>query len=684
MTVPSKLVNLLYRIADAANEATVPDDVLLFALDEVCAYMEWPIGHAYIEKERGSGELVSAGLWHLEKPEVNDDFRQLTEKTSFKSGVGLPGRVYKTGQPAWIPDVNEDPNFPRAKRSGEPLPVGSGFAFPVMTGRETTAVLEFFSENVEEMGDEVLDLMARVGTQLGRVIERGRAEEALKAREAYTKTILKNLAEGVITMDVKNGTIDMVNTIAETICGASLEDIQQGKAPLIANEEGKELEALGKYLTKNRSRYLDVGPIQVKAIKGDGTPFPLEFSLSSFAENDAEQLICVIRDITERKETERQLLHGQRMEAIGQMTGGIAHDFNNVLTAMLGNMQIVETLVDEHPQALGRTRAALTAGERAVDTTRRLLAFSRQQDLSLETVEVNGLVNETIKLIKQTFSSAIDIQTKLMDVPIYVHVDKSHLENAVINFAVNARDALEEGGRIVVQVGLEEVSSNKSEKFASISVQDNGVGIPDEILDRVFEPFFTTKDIGKGTGLGLSTVYGFAKQAGGDLVIKSKPGEGTNVTISLPLTDGLIEFEGKNDDSHSPIIGGSESILVVEDDPLVRDYAAAVLRSLGYKVAMVSDGREALSLLNSSEHPDLVFSDVVMPNGMSGWVLIEEIKEKWPDMKLMLATGWDEENEGKNNGTLLGVPLLRKPYSRKKLASAIRQVLDTQFPLHSS
>ena len=675
MSVPSKLVSLLYRIADAANEATVPDDVLLFALDEVCAYMEWPIGHAYIERVRGSGELVSTGLWHLDKPEVASDFRQLTERTRFKSGIGLPGRVYGTGQPAWIPDVNEDSNFPRAKRSVERLPVGSGFAFPVKVGSETAAVLEFFSENVEEMGDEVLELMARVGSQLGRVIERARAEEALKSREAYTNAILKNLAEGVITMS-PDGTIDMVNTIAETICGGTVEDIRQGTVPLIPSGKDEYFESLGKHLITNKTQYLDMGPIQVRAVKGNGTLFPLELSVSSFVMEGEEQLICVLRDITERKETERRLLHGQRMEAIGQMTGGIAHDFNNVLTAMLGNMQIVETLVNNNPQALGRTRAALTAGERAADTTRRLLAFSRQQELSLETVEVNELVEEAIKLIKHTFSSAIKISMTTFKDPIYVNVDKAHLENAVINFAVNARDALNDDGAIEVKVERIEEYEGQTEPFAVISVADDGEGIPDEILDKVFEPFFTTKDVGKGTGLGLSTVYGFAKQADGDLSIESTPGKGTKVTLVLPLNDELENYSVITEKDEGPIPLGTETILIVEDDPLVRDYAVAVLRSLGYKVAMVPDGPSALNLLETNELPHLVFSDVVMPGGVSGWVLVEKIKEKWPEVKLMLATGWDDQNTDEKDKTLVGVPLLNKPYNRHKLAVSIRRILD--------
>ena len=315
MVGPSKTLRLLYSIADAANEARAPEDVLTFALDEVCAYMDWPIGHAYVERDVGSGVLVSAGLWHLDEPDSMVNFREITRKTSFSSGVGLPGRVFDTGEPVWIQDVNEDPNFPRAKESGEALGVRSAFAFPILIGRNVAAVLEFFSENVEEMSDDLLDVMARVGMQLGRVIERARAEEALKGREEYTKAILENLADGVLIMD-EDGTLQSVNAAAERVFQATASDLMGNFHPLIqpGGKGSGQGERFGTYLAKNKDSFLNRGPMEVKVFRRDGTVFPLELLLSSFGPKGVRGLICAVRDISDRKETERQLLHGQRME----------------------------------------------------------------------------------------------------------------------------------------------------------------------------------------------------------------------------------------------------------------------------------------------------------------------------------------------------------------------------------
>jgi PAS domain S-box-containing protein len=378
----------------------------------------------------------------------------------------------------------------------------------------------------------------------------------------------------------------------------------------------------------------------------------------------------------QRMRTEEQLSHAQRLEAIGQLTGGIAHDFNNLLTVISANLQILEDDLADRPDQLESIAIALRAVGRGAELTRKLLAFARRQQLSPRACDPALLLDDVGGMLRRTLGEAIDLRIECStDLP-RVFVDPGQLDTALVNLAINARDAMPRGGRLHIGARLGEVDASeaggeaKPGRYIVVAVRDTGYGMAPDVLARALEPFFTTKEQGKGSGLGLSMVYGFVVQSGGHLNIDSKLGYGTCVELYLPVIASTAEIQEARPPA-SPSARGNETILVVEDDEDVRRAALAFLRSLGYTTLPCADAAEALRTL--PEHPEiaLVFSDVTLGNGMNGVELGEEIRERWPALPILLTSG-DERSAQSTEA----FDLLRKPYRREELSAAIRRKLD--------
>jgi signal transduction histidine kinase/ActR/RegA family two-component response regulator len=402
------------------------------------------------------------------------------------------------------------------------------------------------------------------------------------------------------------------------------------------------------------------------------------------AEGRIINLIGIMEDVTERHNTERQLHQAQKMEAVGQLTGGIAHDFNNLLLVVLGNLEMLEDHIKDDPEARRFVRTSVEAVERGANLTRRLLAFARKQPLQPAPTDMTQVVRGMHALLERTLGEHVQIETVSAPAPWLAMIDPAQLENAVLNLAINARDAMPDGGKLTIEtanVRLDETYAETNPfvtpgQYVLVAVSDTGTGIPPEIVDRVFEPFFTTKETGKGTGLGLSMVYGFVKQSGGHVKIYSEPGLGTTVKLYLPRAHAGAAERPAGAPRADIAETGTETILAVEDDPLVRAYVEAQLKSLGYSVIVAANGREALQRLD--EHPEiaLLFTDVVMPGGMSGGQLATEASRRRPDLKVLFTSGYTE-NAIIHHGKLdPGVHLLNKPYRREELAKKLRRVLD--------
>ena len=386
------------------------------------------------------------------------------------------------------------------------------------------------------------------------------------------------------------------------------------------------------------------------------------------------------------KLNEEVLRQSQKMEAIGQLTGGIAHDFNNLLQVIIGNLDtILRHVADDTPRLKRAASQALTGARRAAALTQRLLAFSRRQPLDPKPLNVNGLVTGLSEMVHRTLGETVSVETVLGAGLWQVEADANELEATILNLAVNARDAMPEGGRLTIETANthidEAYAANYAEvaagQYVCISISDTGTGMDEETLGRAFEPFFTTKPVGKGTGLGLSQVYGFVKQSAGHVKIYSEVEQGTTVKIYLPRLVAIGTTDAESESDPAILDGdGEETILVLEDDDDVRTYSVEILREQGYRVVEAHDGPSALRLLERQGRVDLLFTDVVLPGGMTGAQVADQARKLKPGLKVLFTTGY-ARNAIIHQGRLdKGVKLITKPFSSTDLAARIRDVLD--------
>lgn len=384
-----------------------------------------------------------------------------------------------------------------------------------------------------------------------------------------------------------------------------------------------------------------------------------------------------------RIRSEDALRQAQKMEAVGQLTGGIAHDFNNMLAIVLSGLNLLERRMAKGDQDVGKfISAARDGANRAVALTQRLLAFSRQQALSPQALDANQMVSEMSEMLRRTLGETVRLETVLAGGLWKAHADKNQLENAVLNLAINARDAMPDGGRLTIETAnchLDDACAFEHAiepgQYVMIAVTDTGMGMSPEIKAKAFEPFFTTKGPGKGTGLGLSQVFGFVKQSQGHLKVYSEPGHGTSIKIYLPRHHGKGVAPRPSTSDVLALGSRSELVLVVEDDDQVLELTAQTLRELGYGVIEAHGGAEALEVLDAHPEVRLLFTDVVMPD-MSGRELADEATRRKPDLKVLFTTGYAHNAVVHNSVLDPGVNLLQKPASLEQLAAKVRVALD--------
>jgi PAS domain S-box-containing protein len=388
------------------------------------------------------------------------------------------------------------------------------------------------------------------------------------------------------------------------------------------------------------------------------------------------------RDLTEKLAAEAQIRHVQKMDAIGQLTGGVAHDFNNILTVITGTIGILADAVADRPDLMSIARLIDDAADRGAQLTKHLLAFARKQPLRPREIEVNSLVVEAAKLLRPTIGEQIEVSPKLAADAWPAMVDPSQLSTAILNLALNARDAMSSGGKLVIEtrnVHLDEGYASMNADvtvgdYVMIAVSDTGSGISPQNLEKVFDPFFTTKEVGKGTGLGLSMVFGFVKQSGGHIKIYSEVGHGTSVKIYLPRSMGPGQ-SAEETAMPAKVEGGDETVLIVEDDALVRKYVITQITSLGYATLEAPNAAEALKIIENGATIDLLFTDIIMPGSMNGRQLADEALRRRPALKVLFTSGYTE-NAIMHHGRLdAGVLLLAKPYRKSELARMLRTAL---------
>jgi len=422
---------------------------------------------------------------------------------------------------------------------------------------------------------------------------------------------------------------------------------------------------------------------EVQGLKSDGAIFPIHLSVSDYEADGEVFYTGIVHDLTAQKKAEDALRQAQKMETIGQLTGGIAHDFNNLLTVITGNLELLEMRIKDQAQ-LDLLKEALEAAELGADLTSRLLAFARKSVLKPEVVNLNILLNDIRPMLERTLGANINLQVSMTDELWNTIVDAGQIESIMLNLVVNARDAMPKGGQLLIETKNIEIDPEYAESefglkagdYVCLTVSDTGKGMTEEIRHQAFEPFFTTKQKGNGTGLGLAMVHGFAKQSGGHVAIYSEPGLGTTVNLYIPRAISKIQ----DTRSASPSVamvkkGNGEQILVVEDDARVRTITARRLEHLDYRVTTAENGDQALGILSDNSDFDLVFTDMIMPGKVAGYDLVKQIHKNYPEIAVLMTSGFAEDLINSDRLNSHAVKLLRKPYSHADLSTYIRDAL---------
>jgi len=515
------------------------------------------------------------------------------------------------------------------------------------------------------------------------ITDRKQAEEALRESGAKYRQLVEHAPIGIYELDLNKLKFLSVNDVMCEVMGYTKEEFLSMSPFTFLSEESRNIlaERMKKLLagekvpdsvefklrTKNGREFWAL--INIKLFYQDGRPFKAQ---------------VVAQDISERKKLEEQLIHSQKMEAVGQLAGGIAHDFNNLLTVIKGYCQLSLLNLEESDSRWGNLQEIEKATQRASDLTRQLLAFSRRQILDLKVLDLNALLKDLNKMLRRIIGEDIELVTLLAGDLGRVKIDPGQIEQVVLNLAVNARDAMPSGGKLTIETANVELDEEYAEThvgvtpghYVRLSVSDTGAGMSPQVKEKIFEPFFTTKEKGKGTGLGLSTVYGIVKQSNGNIWVYSEPGYGTTIKIYLPRAEEELDTQYRRDETNL-LPKGKETVLLVEDETTVRDLVSRFLYQQGYTVLEAANGDEALHMAGkqSGKKIHLLLTDMVMPQ-MSGRALAQELKCLRPDIKVLYTSGYTDDTIVRHGILEHGTHFLQKPFSLKTLSHKVREALD--------
>jgi len=507
---------------------------------------------------------------------------------------------------------------------------------------------------------------------------RERTAQLITSEERY-RQVVDLIQEGIwIHVD---GKVAFANPYAVQMFGAKTQDELIGRAimSLVHPDERARAAERTRIVTSESGA---VPMTEMQLLKLDGQRMIVAQHATRFVQDSKVHVLVAGRDVTAQHDAEALLRQAQKMESVGQLTGGIAHDFNNLLTVVIGGLDLVLDRVQGEVRPL--VEGSLRAAERGAALVRQLLAFARRQTLVPETLSFNVLAAGMDDLLRRTLGEDVEIEMRLDPALWPTLADKSQVENALLNLAINSRDAMPAGGKLTIETGNIHLDADyavhnaevAAGDYVMLAVTDTGSGMPPDVAERAFEPFFTTKDQGKGTGLGLSMIYGFAKQSRGHLKIYSEVGHGTTVRLYLPRLSGAGAAATAPATVPVPHARGGETILVVEDEADVRTFVVSQLRDLGYRVLEAADGPQAQKILESDHPIDLLLTDVVMPGGMTGRRLAEGAKLARPNLRTLFTSGYTENSIVHQGKLDPGVNFLSKPFRRQDLSLKVREALD--------
>jgi PAS domain S-box-containing protein len=501
-------------------------------------------------------------------------------------------------------------------------------------------------------------------------------------QEKRLEAILNSAVDAIIAIR-KDGIIEAANPAAtrlfqynpDEFIGRNVKFLMPG--PHRTNHDGY----LKSYVETGRRKIIGIGR-DVEGLRKDGSVFPMHLSVGEFEVDGEQYFTGIIHDLSERKAAENALQQAQKMDALGQLTGGIAHDFNNLLTVITGNLELLDMHLGDgsHKELLDEALEATDLGARL---THGLLAFARRSSLDPETIDANEVAIGLTDMLQRTLGPTINLSSVLGSDLWSTKVDRAQLESGLVNLAINARDAMPKGGKLVIETRNAVVDADQQDvdlrpkrgEYVQLSVTDTGHGMTPEALQRALEPFFTTKEVGRGTGLGLSMVLGFAQQSGGHLTIYSEMGVGTTVNMYLPRQPEDGQQPALSTTPEVKKTGNGETILVVEDDLKVRKLTISRLERLGYRVHAAIDGEQARKMLDITPGIDLVFTDLVMPGEFSGYDVAQYVQQHYPEIKMLLTSGYAEELTRSDKLQANQLKLLRKPYRLQELAAAVAEAM---------
>lgn len=586
-------------------------------------------------------------------------------------------------RPIWIDDLQPVPD------AGIGQGAHGAASLPIPRKDGPAAILTLYTARRDYFDDDTRTLLADMASQFSLALDTidaelsaRRSQDSLAESERRFRMMFEAAPMGIALMDSRNGDFLTVNPKFAAIVGWSARELMAKRWQDIthADDLDTDLAMAKQFLRGAIPGYV----LEKRYVRKDGKPVWVHMTIARFALAGEPQLrhLCMVEDVTEQKELQNQVLFAQRMEAIGQLTGGVAHDFNNLLTIVIGSSEALIEQSDD-PDRRQLAELILQAAEQGGELTRQLLAFSRRQPLAPRAFDVNTLLDHNFALIQRTLRADLHFSIRQSAGLAPVYADPAQTEAAILNLCLNARDAMPADGTLTIATELATLSEDYCRRhpdarpgdYVAIRVSDTGTGIAPEILDRVFEPFFTTKEPGRGTGLGLSMVYGFIRQSDGHLHVASELGKGSSFTLYLPVAAEPVLEDSAQLAERRAFQGGSENVLVVEDNELVRDHAGSQFIALGYKVVTAANGSEALAILEKRDDIDLLFTDVVMP-GMNGRELAERAVARWPRLRILYTSGYSKDALTREGRLLAGVTLLSKPYSKRDLAEKVRRVLD--------
>jgi PAS domain S-box-containing protein len=676
-------INALYGIADSLNRCRTEAEVVSSAVESGLALPGVKAGWMFLKDYEGYRLAACKGI-SGEALGAND------------CGDCQCQRFVNSGRMNETAEVVE---CERLARTSDAAGLRYHATVALVSDDKPIGILNLVGTEEKMFSEEALRTLSGVGNQIVVALERARLHEALerKVQERTAKlhaemekrketnetlsTILDSTPVPTVTENT-DGIVLSWNRAAEAVFGyASAEVIGQDNPLRDAQSPDQDLESSA--LASGDV----VRDLETRRRHKNGNLIDVRMSCSPLygRAHEIRGQVKVLEDLRERKRIEEQLHQAQKMEAIGNLTGGIAHDFNNLLTIVIGNVELASRSLKENPENAELLEGALSACLRGADLTRQLLAFGRRQTLKPEMVDVNRLIRGMVKLLVRTLGAQVRIEFVEGQGIWPVIIDPAQLDSAIVNLAVNARDAMPDGGMLTVETANVDVDDNfsvthpglKPGGYVVISVTDTGTGMPPDVLSRIFEPFYTTKAINKGTGLGLSMVYGFVKQSGGHVTVYSEVGAGTTFRLYLPRAMAQVDGPAKSAPSlERRRSRGTERILVVEDNDAVRRMVCRQLSDMGYQVAVASHAKEAIEIISQGNQFDAVFSDVVMPGEMSGVKLAAEIANRWPKIKVLLTSGFPEAALNQANGDLRA-RILSKPYRADDLERAILELLES-------